>query len=70
MKDQTAVFLKGIENKFAPREDFTVVLARNFTNYALRKPDFYHPRVATERFKSLYINRLIFRYDHHINSVI
>ena len=36
---------------------------RNITNYALRKPGFYHPIVATERFKSSYVNRLIFRYD-------
>ena len=32
---------------------------RNFTNYSLRKPWFYHPIVATERFKSSYVNRLI-----------
>ena len=33
---------------------------RNFTNYALRKPGFYHPIMATERFKSSYVNGLIF----------
>ena len=37
---------------------------RNFTNYALRKPCFYHPKlVATECFKSSHVNRLIFSYD-------
>ena len=36
---------------------------RNFTNYALRKPCFYHPIVVTERFKSSYVNRLIFSYN-------
>ena len=41
---------------------------RNFTNYALQKPGFYHPIVATERFKSSYVNRLTFRYD--IDSLI
>ena len=37
----------------------------NFTNYAaLRKPCFHHPAIlATERFKSSYVNRLIFSYD-------
>ena len=40
----------------------------NFTNYALRKPCFYHPTVETERFKSSYANRLILSYD--INSLM
>ena len=35
----------------------------NFTNYALRKPCFYHPIVATERFKSSCANRLVLSYD-------
>ena len=30
----------------------TILPERNFTNYALRKPCFYYPIVATERFKS------------------
>ena len=34
-----------------------------FTNYALRKPYFYHPIVETERLKSSYANRLILSYD-------
>ena len=41
---------------------------RNFTNYALRKPCFYHPIMATERFKSFCANGLIFSYD--INSLM
>ena len=41
---------------------------RNFTNYELRKLCFYHPIVATERFKSSHVNRLIFSYD--INSLM
>ena len=47
-----------------------VLPERNFTNYAaLRKPYFHHPAIlATERFKSSYVNRLIFSYD--INSFI
>ena len=36
---------------------------RNFTNYALRKPCFYHPIVVSERFKSFYVNTLIFSYN-------
>ena len=40
-----------------------ILAERKFTNYALRKPCFYHPIVTTERFKSSYVNRLIFSYD-------
>jgi len=45
-----------------------ILLERNFTNYALRKPCFYHLIVATEGFKSSYVNRLTFSYD--INSLM
>ena len=41
---------------------------RNFTNYALRKPCFYHPIMATERFKSFCVNGLTFSY--YINSLM
>ena len=40
-----------------------ILLERNFTNYALRKPCFYHPIVTTERFKLSCVNRLLFSYD-------
>ena len=36
---------------------------KKFTNYPPRKPCFYHPILATESFKSSYVNRLIFSYD-------
>ena len=41
---------------------------RNFTNYVLRKPCFYHPVLAKGCFKLSYVNRLIFSYD--INSLM
>ena len=45
-----------------------ILPGRNFTNYALRKPCFYYPIVATQRFKSSCVNRLTFSYD--INSLM
>ena len=59
------IFRKALRTN-SPR--VKILPERNFATYALKKPCFYHPIVARERFKSSYVSRLIFSYD--INSLM
>ena len=53
------------QHQFFCCEDFT---GKEFNQLPTKKTMLYHPIEATERFKSSYVNRLVFSYD--INSLM
>ena len=57
--------LSARQHQFFCCEDFT---GKEFNQLHTKKTMLYHPIVATERFKSSYVNRLVFSYD--INSLM